>query len=217
MSTGKLLHHHTEHADSGRTLNHPRAYEIVSAIAFAGARRYTFTRLAALAKPRAGDRILDVGCGTGYLTRVLAPVVTPAGQVTGLDPSPAMIEYALGRAPGNCDYTVGRGQDLPFPDGSFDTVVSSLALHHIPADDRREAVREMFRVLRPGGRLLVADLRPPANALVRRLGELLLRHHGQDVLGTLVPDTGFRVEAEGELPPRLRYVQAVRPEKSSAV
>ncbi len=216
MSTGKLLHHHTEHADSGRTLNHPRAYEIVSAIAFAGARRYTFTRLAALAKPRAGDRILDVGCGTGYLTRVLAPVVTPTGQVTGLDPSPAMIEYALGRAPGNTDYTVGRGQDLPFPDDSFDAVVSSLALHHIPADDRREAVREMFRVLRPGGRLLVADLRPPANALARRLGELLLRHHGHDVLGTLVPDAGFRVEAEGELPPRLRYVQAVRPEAGLA-
>jgi ubiquinone/menaquinone biosynthesis C-methylase UbiE len=211
MTTGKLLPHHAEHADSGGTLNHPRAYEIVSAIAFAGRRRYTFTRLAALAKPRAGDRILDVGCGTGYLTRVLAPVVTPAGHVTGLDPSPSMIEYALGRAPGNCDYTVGRAQDLPFPDGSFDTVVSSLALHHIPADARQETMREMFRVLRPGGRLVVADLRPPANALARRLGELLLRHHGHDVLGTLVPDAGFRVEAEGELPPRLRYVQAVRP------
>ncbi|NUW39490.1 class I SAM-dependent methyltransferase [Nonomuraea rhodomycinica] len=215
MGLGKLLHRHDEHADEGGTIDRPRAYEVFASIGFLGGRRAAFTRLAAAARPRAGDRVLDVGCGTGYLSRVLAPVVTPSGHVTGLDPSPAMIEYATRRAPANCTYVVGAGQDLPFPDGSFDLVVSSLAVHHMPVEARPGAVREMFRVLRPGGRLLIAEFRPPAGHLARHLVGALsgpaMRHDPRDLLGTVVPDAGFEVEAEGDLPYLLYYVRATRP------
>ncbi|MEQ4721061.1 class I SAM-dependent methyltransferase [Nonomuraea sp. B19D2] len=215
MGLGKLLHKHDEHADAGGTIDRPRAYEVFASIAFAGSRRAAFTRVATAAKPRAGDRILDVGCGTGYLSRILAPVVTPTGHVTGVDPSPAMIEYATRHASGNCTYVQAEGQDLPFSDGSFDLVISSLAVHHIPADARPAALREMFRVLRPGGRLLIAEFRPPANPLARHIIGALsgpaMRHDPRDLLGPLIPDAGFHVESEGDLPYLLYYVRATRP------
>ncbi|WP_188195199.1 class I SAM-dependent methyltransferase [Nonomuraea sp. SYSU D8015] len=215
MGLGKLLHDHAEHADEGGTIDHPRAYEILASIGFAGGRRAAFTRVAAAARPRAGDQVLDVGCGTGYLSRILSPVVTPSGHVTGLDPSPSMIEYATRRAPANCTYVRGEGQTLPFPDGSFDLVVSSLAVHHMPAGARPEAMRQMHRVLRPGGRLLIAEFRPPAGRLARQLVGLLsgpaMRHEPRELLGTMIPDAGFEVEAEGDLPYMLYYVRARKP------
>ncbi|NUP65324.1 MAG: methyltransferase domain-containing protein [Nonomuraea sp.] len=216
MGLGKPLHGHT-HDDSGGTIDHPRAYELMASIGFAGGRRAAFTRLAALTGPRPGTRILDVGCGTGYLSRILAPVVGPDGHVTGLDPAPAMIDYATRRAPGNCTYTVGEGQALPFPDGSFDVVVSSLAVHHMPVAARPQALREMFRVLRPSGRLVVAEFRPPANPLARRLIGLLtgpaMRHSPGDLLGGLIPDAGFQIQDQGDLPHLLYYVRAKRPSR----
>ncbi|MBT2232265.1 class I SAM-dependent methyltransferase [Nonomuraea sp. NEAU-A123] len=215
MGLGKLLHQHTEHADAGGVLNRPRAYELFGAIAFLGGRRAAFTRVAAAARPRAGDQVLDVGCGTGYLSRILAPVVTPSGHVTGLDPAPEMIDYATRNAPGNCTYVHGEGQRLPFPDGSFDLVISSLAVHHIPVEARPQALRQMVRVLRPGGRLLIAEFRPPANRLARHvIGALsgpAMRHDPRDLLGTMIPDAGFTVESEGDLPYLLYYVRARRP------
>ncbi|WP_327537520.1 class I SAM-dependent methyltransferase [Nonomuraea solani] len=86
---------------------------------------------------------------------------------------PGMVAVVGAVAPANCTYVVGEGQSLPFPDASFDLVVSSLAVHHMPREARPEALRQMFRVLRPGGRLLIAAFRPPIGRLARRLVGLL--------------------------------------------
>lgn len=97
-------------------------------------------------------RFLDVGCGEGRFCRML----TARGAATiGLDPTPPLIERAQAQHPGG-EYVLGRAESLPFPDRSFDLAATYLTL--IDIADFRAAIREMARVLRPGGRLLVANL-----------------------------------------------------------
>jgi ubiquinone/menaquinone biosynthesis C-methylase UbiE len=103
---------------------------------------------------RATGDVLEVAIGTGRNI----PSYPPEVRLTGIDWSPAMLELARRRADElhrSVELTAGDAQALPFPDGSFDTVVSTFSLCAIP-DDRR-AVAEMARVLRPGGTLLLAD------------------------------------------------------------
>jgi ubiquinone/menaquinone biosynthesis C-methylase UbiE len=164
-----------------------------------------YRRIVALSGARPGDRILDIGCNGGYLARLLAAAVTPGGHVTGVDPSPPAIAHATRRAPANAAFAVGAAQDLRWPDGEFDVVTSTLAVHHIPEPDRAAAFGEMFRVTRPGGRLLIADFRPSR----WHRGPHGMKHaHGID-LAALAEAAGFRVEASGDLP-LLHYIQAVR-------
>jgi ubiquinone/menaquinone biosynthesis C-methylase UbiE len=200
-----LLHHHAGQADHGGTIDHPFAYDVLVSLAFLGRRREVYTRLAALAGIGPGDRVLDVGCGTGYLTGIVAPIVGARGHVTGVDASAPMIHYARRRAPGNCSYIIGEGQALDLPDAGFDVAVSSVAVHHIPAADRPQAVGEMFRVLRPGGRLLIAEFRLPANPVAAHvMGALTgpaMRHSPRDLLGTMIPDAGFEVVDDGDVRP----------------
>jgi ubiquinone/menaquinone biosynthesis C-methylase UbiE len=110
-----------------------RSYDLLSTLFFRGRRRRVFTRLAALSGARRGDRVLDVGCGTGYFTRVLAEAVAPGGTALGIDPSPELIARARRstRLP-NCTFFKGIAEALDTEDQSYDVVVSSLMLHHLP-------------------------------------------------------------------------------------
>jgi len=128
--------------------------------------------LADAAKVTTGDRILDVGCGTGIVARECARRVGEAGSVSGIDISEEMLAVARRVAPG-LDWHLGDARELPFGDGSFDRVVSQFALMFFP--EREKAITEMWRVLRPGGGLSIAVLGgiPPA---YQRLAELAERH-----------------------------------------
>lgn len=110
-------------------------------------------RVAEAARIRRGHRVLDVCCGTGVLTRAAAVRAGPAGAVTGLDISPRMLAVAASLSP-NLTWLQGRAEALPFPDQSFDAVVSQFGLMFVPHPP--VALREMMRVLVPGGRLAVA-------------------------------------------------------------
>jgi SAM-dependent methyltransferase len=109
-------------------------------------------RVADAAAIRPGDRVLDVACGTGVLARAAASRAGPAGAVTGLDLSAGMLAVAARISPG-LRWQQGTAEALPFPDQSFDAVISQFGLMFFP--DRVGALREMMRVLVPGGRLAV--------------------------------------------------------------
>ena len=110
-------------------------------------------KVADAARIQPGQRALDVACGTGILARELTSRTGPSGRVAGIDPSPGMVAVAKHLAPA-VEWREGVAESLPFPDQSFDAVVSQFGLMFFT--DRRQALREMLRVLAPGGHLAVA-------------------------------------------------------------
>lgn len=127
-----------------------------------------------------GQHVLDVGCGTGVVTRDLARRVGAGGHVVGTDPTPVFVEIAaqLGAQEGiaNAEYRVADGSDMPFPDASFDLVAAVTVLSHVP--DREAVLREMVRVCRPDGTLVIVDgdftaiqIEHPDRDLTRRIVE----------------------------------------------
>jgi SAM-dependent methyltransferase len=141
------------------------------------------------------QRVLDVGCGTGVLACVAAAQVGPEGAVVGLDPSDEMLAVAR-RKSAAVDWHTGRAEAIPFADGSFDAVVSQFALMFF--DDRVAALREMMRVLRPGGRMAVAV----CDSLEHSVGYATLAGLLERLFGTGVADA-FRAPFALGAPERL--------------
>ncbi len=121
--------------------------------------------------PLAGKRVLEVGCGTGELLRAVWRDAKPA-RLVGLDPDPGMLAQAEAKFRGSgvaAELLRGWAEALPFPDGSFDVVLSSLMLHHLDTSTKRAALREWRRVLAPGGALVLVDFGVPRSAFLRTL------------------------------------------------
>ncbi len=135
--------------------------------------------VSAAASITSGQSALDVACGTGALTRAVVERVGPKGSVVGLDPNPEMLAVARRQVP-DAQWREGRAESLPFPGDSFDAVVSQFGFMFF--EDQPKALREMMRVLRPGGRLAVAVCdaldHSPGYAV---LAELLHRLFGEAV------------------------------------
>lgn len=130
-----------------------------------------------------GQRVLDVACGTGVLARAAAERAAPDGTVVGLDRNEGMLAVAQRKAPA-VEWKPGRAEQLPFADARFDAVVSQFGLMFF--DDREAALREMWRVLKPGGRLAVAVWDALANSPgYAAMAALLDRLFGARIAGEL--------------------------------
>lgn len=130
-----------------------------------------------LAQVGPGDRVLDVGCGSGRLTIAAQNWVGPTGVAQGIDPAPEMIGSArqkAARAGLAAKFEVGLVEAIPFHDATFDVVLSRLVMHHLPGDLKQRGLVEMRRVLKPGGLCLIVDFEPPKSPILHHLMSNLL-------------------------------------------
>ena len=146
--------------------------------------------------------VLDLGCGTGTLT-VAMERAAPDVRLTGVDGDPEILARARAKAgPDSAiEWVESYAQSLPFEDGAFDRVVSSLVFHHLVPDLKRQALAEARRVLAPGGRLHIADMGRPHDPLMRMIFRLSVqtldglentRDHAAGRLPRFVEEAGFQ-------------------------
>jgi ubiquinone/menaquinone biosynthesis C-methylase UbiE len=178
---------------------------LIDTCLFHGNGRELRQRTLTLAGLRPGDIVLDVGCGTGTLAIEAARWVGSAGRVVGIDPSPEQIAHAHKKAARSrlpIEFQIGAIEHLAFPDATFDVVLSTLMMHHVPGSLKRQGLAQIARVLKPGGCLVIADFTRKQD----RTGRAARFHAGgsslQD-LAALVSDAGFdELETEEMRPPR---------------
>jgi len=140
-------------------------------VAFTTRERRFKSELLRLADLHQGHRVLDVGCGTGTLA-ILAARERPSIEMVGIDGDPTVLARARRKASDaevRVDFEQAYSTDLPFADGSFDRVLSSLFFHHLPTDQKHRTLAEIARVLTPSGRLHVADWGKPTSTAMRLL------------------------------------------------
>lgn len=135
-------------------------YDVLTPAERSGFRR----RQIDLAGLREGDKVLEVGCGTGVLSILAKLAVGETGEVTGIDLAPKMVARAQEKARKaglDISFEVASVDELPCEDGHFDAVISSLMLHHLPLDVKRKGLQEIRRVLRDDGRFFLTDFCSP--------------------------------------------------------
>jgi ubiquinone/menaquinone biosynthesis C-methylase UbiE len=158
---------HTPAPTQGRLIRKAWSYDLRVGLMLLGQTRKLRTLPLDLAGIRTGDRVLDVGCGTGDLAIAAARRAGQGATVVGIDASPEMVEVArekARKARRAVRFQVEAVEALTFDNGSFDVVLSSLMMHHLPADLKLRALAEIRRVLRPGGRLVIIDLQATARS-----------------------------------------------------
>ncbi|HSB65328.1 MAG TPA: methyltransferase domain-containing protein [Anaerolineales bacterium] len=140
---------------------------------------------------RPGMRVLDLGCGTGTLTTMIKRSY-PDAEVVGLDGDQAVLEIARSKAQHedlNITFDNGMAFQVPYPDNSFNRVLSSLVIHHLSTKNKQIAMHEIYRVLRAGGELHIVDFGKPHN-LYALLVSLVIRHleEASDNIRGLIPE-----------------------------
>lgn len=164
-----------------------------------GMREDKFKRsLIDLAHIQSGQRVLDLGCGTATLT-IMIKKLHPGAIITGVDGDPHILEIAREKA-SKAGVAIALDQamafQLPYPDSSFDLVVSSLMFHHLTNENKKHTLSEIFRVLKPGGELQLADFGPPHTAWARIISPIMAKleevgdnHKG--LLPAMMTEAGF--------------------------
>jgi ubiquinone/menaquinone biosynthesis C-methylase UbiE len=163
------------------------------------------SRLIEQAQIQPGMRVMDLGCGTGTLA-IMAKRAQPNAELVGLDADPEMLKMAYTKKDQeNLDvkFDVGFTNDLPYPDASFDCVLSSIMIHHLKTPDKEKTAREIYRVLKPGGQLHVIDFGKPSTFYGKLLGPFLHKfEEANDNIDGKLPiifrEAGLNVQEKGD-------------------
>lgn len=203
---------------TGRTIHWASHYDIFSRLFRLGVNSPNSRMVIELADIRPGDRVLDVGCGTGNLTLTAKSYAGPDGKVYGIDAAPEMIELAKKKASRSgleVLFDIGLIEKLAFPDAAFDVIISRLAIHHLPDDLKSRGFAEILRVLKPGGHFLIADFIAPTNPFLNHITSALV---GSPMMQTniwslppMLEDAGFVEISSG--PTRSAFLAFIRGEK----
>ncbi len=199
-------HSHSDRSlkTEGHTINWPSFYDVIFNLLSLGKEKVMREDTIELARLKPGEKVLEVGCGTGSLAIAAKAKAGPTSRIFGTDPTLEMIEAARQKANQaglDINFQTGLVENIDFPDDSFDLVLSSFMVHHLPGDDLQEkGFAEMYRVLKPGGRLVVVDFEPPLNLFVRGvlrpiLGNML--EIDNSALPKLFEGAAFTVEETG--------------------
>ena len=173
----------------GRVIHWAWAYDPLVWVLTMGRDRTFREKTLDLARLAEGEAVLDIGCGTGTLAIAAKRRVGPAARVAGIDPSPEMIARArkkARRAGVAVSFDKAVAEELPFEAGSFDVVMGTLMLHHLPEDARQKCIAEVRRVLKPGGRFLALDFGGHAHERHTRAGRM--HNHESFDLNRVVPE-----------------------------
>ncbi len=176
---------------AGKIFHWAMAYDLLLRVFWGRSEQSYRDKVVHLAGLTAGESVLDVGCGTGTLAITAKWHVGRTGKVIGIDASPEMIARARGKAARTApdvDFQIAAAEALPFSEATFDVVLSTTMLHCLPEDARRRSVREMRRVLKPGGRLLIVDFGGPVETRHSLIAHL--RHHRHFDLHEVLPALG---------------------------
>jgi ubiquinone/menaquinone biosynthesis C-methylase UbiE len=176
-------------ATGGRVIHWAWAYDPLVWVLTLGRDRAFREKTLDLARLAEGESVLDIGCGTGTLAIAARRRVGPAARIAGIDPSPEMIARArrkARRAGAAVTFDTAVAEQLPFEAGSFDVVLSTVMLHHLPEDVRQKCIAEVRRVLRPGGRFLALDFGGHAHERHTRAGRM--HNHEHFDLNRVVPE-----------------------------
>ena len=198
---------------TGGVIHWAAGYDLLVWLLMLGRERAFREKIVRLARLEPGESVVDVGCGTGTLAIAAKRAVGAKGAVYGVDASPEMIARARKKAKrAGIEVVLEQAiaEALPFPDGQFDCVMISMTLHHLPSEARRRCVREIRRVLKPGGRLLAVDLGGSGRE-ARGLISHFHRHMRFDVLEVIpmLNEAGLESVESGEVGFRdLKFVRA---------
>ncbi|MGV9799032.1 class I SAM-dependent methyltransferase [Mycobacterium sp. NPDC003449] len=182
----------------------------------------TYDALVAQADLADGQRVVEIGCGTGNLTMRLKRS-RPGADITGTDPDPRALARAQRKVKGMTEIRFERAyaQDLPFADGVFDRALSSMMLHHLDEPTKAAAAAELFRVLKPGGQVHIVDVGGDMSADHHPAARFMKHNpHNAGNLGDALPrlfsSAGFDCAVAGTVPHRLigrlTFYRAVRRE-----
>jgi ubiquinone/menaquinone biosynthesis C-methylase UbiE len=178
-------------------------------------------RLITEAKIRSGQRVLDLGCGTGTLT-IMVKKAHPDSVVIGLDGDPQILKIARRKAKeahSPITFDEGMAYQLHYPDASFDRVLSSMVFHHLTTEDKERTLTEIYRVLKPAGEFHLADFGVPQGFYAKVVSVLMRRFERvDDNVNGRIPEmfvkAGFSVAKTSELLTVFGTLELLRGSKS---